>query len=53
MFNTVSYDPRKDATYAVVFPFLDELIEAVHPRAIHIGHDEAFRMDRRSGCRNG
>lgn len=42
MFNTVSYDPRKDATYAVVFPFLDELIEAVHPRAIHIGHDEAF-----------
>ncbi|MBS0170035.1 MAG: family 20 glycosylhydrolase [Nitrospira sp.] len=42
MFNTVSYDPRKDATYAVVFPFLDELIEAMHPRAIHIGHDEAF-----------
>lgn len=42
MFNTVSYDPRKDATYAVVFPFLDELSEAVHPPAIHIGHDEAF-----------
>ena len=42
MFNAVSYDPRHDATYAVVFPFLDEVIDAVHPRAIHIGHDEAF-----------
>lgn len=42
MFNTVSYDPRKEATYAVVLPFLDELIQALHPRAIHIGHDEAF-----------
>ncbi|ULA67604.1 MAG: hypothetical protein LZF62_240213 [Nitrospira sp.] len=42
MFNSVSYDPRKDATYAVVLPFLDELIQALHPRAIHIGHDEAF-----------
>lgn len=42
MFNSVSYDPRKEATYAVVLPFLDELIQALHPRAIHIGHDEAF-----------
>ncbi len=42
MFNAVSYDPRKEATYRVVFPLLDELIEALHPRAIHIGHDEAF-----------
>ncbi|HUM40481.1 MAG TPA: family 20 glycosylhydrolase [Nitrospira sp.] len=42
MFNTVSYDPRKDATYTVVFAFLDEVIEALHPKAIHIGHDEAF-----------
>ena len=42
MFNSVSYDPRKDATYTVVFAFLDEVIEALHPKAIHIGHDEAF-----------
>ncbi len=42
MFNTVSYDPRKDETYTVVFAFLDEVIEALHPKAIHIGHDEAF-----------
>ncbi|MCW5798394.1 MAG: family 20 glycosylhydrolase [Nitrospira sp.] len=42
MFNAVSYDPRKDATYAVVFPFLEELIQALHPRAMHIGHDEAL-----------
>ncbi len=42
MFNTISYDPRKDATYALVFPFLDELIQSLHPRALHIGHDEAL-----------
>lgn len=42
MFNSVSYDPRNDETYTVVFAFLDEVIEALHPKAIHIGHDEAF-----------
>lgn len=42
MFNTVSYDPRKDETYTAVFAFLDEVIDALHPKAIHIGHDEAF-----------
>ena len=26
----------------MVFAFLDEVIEALHPKAIHIGHDEAF-----------
>lgn len=42
MFNAVSYDPRKEGVYQAVFRLLDELIDALHPRAIHIGHDEAF-----------
>ena len=43
MFNAVSYDPRKEGVYQVVFELLDELIDALHLRAIHISHDEAFR----------
>lgn len=40
MFNAVTYDPRQEATYKLVFPLLDEIIAMIHPRAIHIGHDE-------------
>jgi hypothetical protein len=41
MFNKVTYDPRKNEVYALVFEYLDELIELINPSAIHIGHDEA------------
>jgi len=40
MFNRDTYDPRKDEVYQLVFPLLDEVIELIRPRAIHIGHDE-------------
>lgn len=41
MFNAVTYDPRKDEVYQqVVFPLLDEIINAIHPKAFHVGHDE-------------
>ncbi len=40
MFNKSTYDPRNEETYSAVFALLDEIIEAIHPRAIHIGHDE-------------
>ncbi len=41
MFNIFTYDPRKDKLYTtVIFPFIDELISVIHPKAIHIGHDE-------------
>lgn len=40
MFNKSTYDPRKEETYVRVFALLDEIIETVHPLAIHIGHDE-------------
>jgi len=42
MFNVVTYDPRKEGVYRLVFPFLDEIIAAIHPNIIHIGHDEAI-----------
>jgi len=40
LFNKVTYDPRLDRTYDVVFGFLDEIIRIFDPHAIHIGHDE-------------
>lgn len=40
MFNMATYDPRKEETYKIVLPILDELIDLIQPKAIHIGHDE-------------
>ncbi|MBI5197430.1 MAG: hypothetical protein HZA19_02355, partial [Nitrospirae bacterium] len=46
MFNALTYDPRKEDTYAVILPVLNEVIDLIHPRAIHIGHDEVARGSR-------
>ncbi|HMU65135.1 MAG: family 20 glycosylhydrolase [Nitrosomonas sp.] len=40
MFNKSTYDPRNEETFKIVFAFIDEVIEAIQPKAIHIGHDE-------------
>lgn len=40
MYNGQTYDPRNPMVYDLVFPILDEVIELIHPKAIHIGHDE-------------
>ena len=40
MYNNRTYDPRNPKVYDVVFPILDEIIDLLHPPAIHIGHDE-------------
>lgn len=40
MFNAVTYDPRNEEVYRLILPLLDEIITAVRPVAIHIGHDE-------------
>jgi len=48
MFNKSTYDPRKEETYQIVFPLLDEIIEAIQPKAIHIGHDEVAGHKERS-----
>lgn len=45
MFNQTTYDPNHKATYEVVFTLLNEIIDAVKPRAIHIGHDEVSSPD--------
>lgn len=46
LYNRDTYDPRKPAVYdSVVFPLLDQIIQLVHPRAIHIGHDEVAGVD--------
>lgn len=40
LLNPWTYDPSADSTYAVVFRYLDQIISMMHPKAIHIGHDE-------------
>ncbi len=40
MFNKSTYDPSNEEALKIVFTFLDEIIEIIQPKAIHIGHDE-------------
>ncbi len=40
MYNAVTYDPRDERVYSIVFDVLDEIISIMKPRAISIGHDE-------------
>lgn len=47
MFNKLTYDPRKDEVYQRIFALLDEIIELMHPEAIHIGHDEVVGWNKK------
>jgi hypothetical protein len=40
MFNKSTNDPRKEETYAVILPIIDEVIALIKPKAFHTGHDE-------------
>ncbi len=40
MFDALTYDPSNPVVYKLVLPYLDEVIATVHPKAMHIGHDE-------------
>jgi hypothetical protein len=40
LLNKHTYDPRKEEVYDTVFAMIDEIIEVVNPKTIHIGHDE-------------
>lgn len=40
MFDAITYDPSKPGVYKLILPYLDEVIATVHPKAMHIGHDE-------------
>jgi len=42
MFNSKTYDPRKERVFELVLPIIDELVELLHPKAFHIGHDEVI-----------
>lgn len=42
MFNSKTYDPRKEKVFELALPIIDELVELLHPKAIHIGHDEVI-----------
>lgn len=44
MYNAVTYDPRQEDTYRLVFEYLDEVIALLEPKIIHIGHDEVKGM---------
>ena len=38
-----TYCPSNPGSYALAFDVLDELLDVIHPRLVHIGHDE-WRM---------
>ena len=40
LYNAVTYDPRNDQVYELVFSYLETLISIMQPDAVHIGHDE-------------
>ena len=40
MFNKVTYDPGNAAVYDRVAVYLNELLDAINPTYVHIGHDE-------------
>lgn len=40
MFNKQTYNPDNPNVYQLFFPYLEEVISILKPRAIHIGHDE-------------
>jgi hypothetical protein len=40
MFDRHTYNPENKSVYILVFAYLDEIINLIHPSAIHIGHDE-------------
>lgn len=40
MFNRLTYDPRNQETYRLVLSIVDEVLELLQPKALHIGHDE-------------
>lgn len=49
MFNSVTYDPRREKLYTeVVFPVLNEINDLIKPHAVHIGHDEVAGHSERS-----
>lgn len=41
MLSPLVYDPQNPMVYKLVMPYLNEVIAAIKPKAIHIGHDEA------------
>jgi len=44
MYNAVTYDPRREDTYRLVFEYLGEVITLLDSKIIHIGHDEVQGM---------
>lgn len=40
-----TYCPLKPGSYKIYFDVLDEYIEVIHPKMIHVGHDE-WRMEK-------
>ncbi len=42
LYNEQTLDPRNDSVYSILFKVIDECIQEIQPKAIHIGHDEVI-----------
>ena len=47
MYNEKTYNPKNEKVYKIVFAYIDEVINLIHPTAIHIGHDEVYGISGR------
>ena len=47
-----TYCPSNPKSYELYFDLLDEVIEVLHPRMVHIGHDEAYTIGLCDRCRS-
>ena len=46
-----TYCPSNPKSYALLFDVLDEVLEVIQPRRVHIGHDEAYTLGVCPKCR--
>src|SRR5690606_29250644 len=47
MYNEKTYNPQNEKVYKIVFSYIDEVLDIINPRAVHIGHDEVYGVSGR------
>lgn len=46
-----TYCPSNEASYALLFDVIDEIVEVFRPEIVHIGHDEVYTIAHCDKCR--
>ena len=46
-----TYCPSNPLSYEIMFDCMEEIVDVIQPRTVHIGHDEVYTMHRCPACR--